>query len=104
TVGEPIEIDGHESTPVTSGSITTYLSDFDPAEPSGDGSDRPAIDRIVSASSSGESGEDELPEFTLEPEPEEADDALGIYEELPGRVNDLGNAVDSRISVGGNVN
>lgn len=104
TVGEPIEIDGHESTPVTSGSITTYLSDFDPAEPGGDGSDRPAIDRIVSASSSGESGEDELPEFTLEPEPEEADDALGIYEELPGRVNDLGNAVDSRISVGGNVN
>lgn len=104
TVGEPIEIDGHESTPVTSGSITTYLSDFDPAEPGGDGSDRPAIDRIVSASSSGESGEDELPEFTLEPEPEEADDALGIYEDLPGRVNDLGNAVDSRISVGGNVN
>lgn len=104
TVGEPIEIDGHESTPVTSGSITTYLSDFDPAEPGGDGSDRPAIDRIVSASSSGESGEDELPEFTLEPEPEEADDALGVYEDLPGRVNDLGNAVDSRISVGGNVN
>lgn len=106
TVGEPIEIDGHPSTPITSGSITTYVSNFDPAGESSDGPEQPVIDRIVSASSSGGSGEEEpeLPEFSLEPEAAEADDALGIYEELPGRVNDVSNAVDSRISVGGNIN
>ncbi|WP_280213311.1 hypothetical protein [Nocardia cyriacigeorgica] len=109
TVGDPIEIDGHPSTPITSGSITTYVRNFDAAGESSDASEPPVIDRIVSASSSGDSadsgdGEPELPEFTLEPESGEADDALGIYEELPGRVNDLGNAVDSRISVGGNIN
>ncbi|MBF6437213.1 hypothetical protein [Nocardia cyriacigeorgica] len=109
TVGDPIEIDGHPSTPITSGSITTYVRNFDAAGESSDASEPPVIDRIVSASSSGDSadsgdGDPELPEFTLEPESGEADDALSIYEELPGRVNDLGNAVDSRISVGGNIN
>ncbi|NEW39456.1 hypothetical protein GV793_11095 [Nocardia cyriacigeorgica] len=106
TIGAPIEIDGHESTPVTSGSITTYLSNLDPAdEPGADGSDRPVIDRIVSASSSGESGGDEeLPEFTLDPVRGESDDADGMYEELPGRVDGLGDAVDSRVELGGNVN
>ncbi|MFE3446533.1 hypothetical protein ACFXNW_26180 [Nocardia sp. NPDC059180] len=107
TIGEPIEIDGHESTPITSGSITTYLSNLDAAdEPSTGGSDRPVIDRIVSASASDEPGADEpeLPEFILDPTPGEADDAQGIYEELPGRVDGLGDAVDSRVTLGGNVN
>ncbi|WP_280234180.1 hypothetical protein [Nocardia cyriacigeorgica] len=107
TIGTPIDIDGHESTPITSGSITTYLSNLDPTdEPNTGGSDEPVIDRIVSASSSGESGggDPELPEFSLDPAPEEPDDAQGIYEELPGRVDGLGDAVDSRVTLGGNVN
>ncbi|MFF2552041.1 hypothetical protein ACFVUS_13640 [Nocardia sp. NPDC058058] len=110
-VGTPVTIGDHESTPITSGGITTYVRGVRQggATPTtsadGDRQSDPIVDRVVSDTDPDPmSGDPDLPEFTLDTEPLQSDDAGDIYAQLPGRIDGLDKAVDSRVALDGTLN
>lgn len=108
-VGTPITIGDHESTPITSGGITTYIRGLHSSSPTtGNDDDQadPSVDRVVSAPDPDGYGstDSDLPEFTLDTDNLESDDAGDIYAALPSRIDALDKAVDSRVSLDGTLN
>ncbi|MFD3506375.1 DUF3824 domain-containing protein [Nocardia sp. NPDC058666] len=98
-IGTSMYIGGHESTPVTSGGLTTYLRGLH--EDGTTAETGQIIARIISDESFGSSQSD-LPSLTLDTE--YLASATTLYSELPGRIDKLNKAVDSRVSVDGTLN
>ncbi|MFD3702582.1 hypothetical protein ACFWUP_05495 [Nocardia sp. NPDC058658] len=99
-LGTLLVIGGHESTPIISGGLTIYLRDL-----GADGTaDQPIIDRIVNNPYDHRVGKADLPRLTLDTEHLLSADAAAVYAGLPGRIDALDRALDSRVSVDGTLN
>ncbi|MFC6013785.1 DUF3824 domain-containing protein [Nocardia lasii] len=97
-VGAEARVGDHQSTPVTSGDVTTYLRGLAGGEES-------IITRIINnAAGYSGAGRDRLPEFTLDTTYLTASEATTVYAEFPGRIQALSTAIDSRVDLGGTLN